>query len=94
LSGKGIPSSKADKDTIVRKLKADIRAVNKRLKTIADNDKRTEEMARIKAERAAAPKDREAGQGDKAKKIPEGGKGKKAKPEGGKSPKKAEPPSS
>lgn len=95
LSGKGIPSSKADKDTIVRKLKADIRAVNKRLKTIADNDKRTEEMARIKAERSAAPKDREAGKGDKPMKAAkEEGKGKKVKTEGGKSPKKAEPPSS
>jgi hypothetical protein len=94
LSGKGIPSSKADKDTIVRKLKADIRAVNNRLRTIADNEKRTEEMARIKAERAATPKDREAGKSDKPKKAPEGGKGKKTKPEGGKSPKPAEPASS
>ncbi len=95
LSGKGVQSSKADKDTIVRKLKADIKAVNKRLRTIADNEKRTEEMARIKAERAAAPKGQDAGQGDKPKKAAkEEGKGKKAKPEGVKSPKKVEPPSS
>jgi hypothetical protein len=94
LSGKGIQSSKADKDTIVKKLKADIRAVNNRLKTIADNEKRTEEMARIKAERAAPPKDREAVKSDKPKKAPEEGKGKKAKPEGGKSPKAAESPHS
>ena len=91
LSGKGTPSSKVDKDTIVRKLKADIRAVDHRLRTIADNEKRTEEMARIKAERAAAPQDRETGKSDKPRKAPEEGKGKKAKPEGGKSPKAAEP---
>ena len=92
LSGKGIRSSKADKDTIVRKLKADIRAVNFRLKTIADNEKRTEEMAKIKAERSAAPlEEQAAGKSDKPKKAPEAGKGKKTKPEGGKSPKTTKP---
>ncbi len=50
LSGKGIKSPKADKDTLVRKLQANIRAVNNRLRLIADNEKRTEEMAKIKAE--------------------------------------------
>ena len=93
LSGKGIVSPKADKDTIVKKLKADIKAVNMRLRTVAANDKRTEELARTKAERAAAPrKDQEAGKDVKPKKAPEEGKAKKAKPEGGKSPKKAEAP--
>src|SRR4030042_1953631 len=101
LSGKGINSSKADKDTLVRKWQADIRAVNKRLRLIADNEKRTEEMAKIKAERAAAPqKDKEDGKGEKPKKTPEGGKGKKVKadmkaappkaPEGGKTQKTTE----
>jgi hypothetical protein len=76
------------KDTIVKKLKADIKAVNKRLRTVAENDKRTEEMAKIKAERAAAPpKEQEGGKGEKPKKAAEQGKGKKAKPEGGKAPK-------
>src|SRR4030066_1842696 len=88
LSGKGINSSKADKDTLVRKWQADIRAVNKRLRLIADNEKRTEEMAKIKAERAAAPqKEQEGGKGEKPKKAPEAGKGKKIKTE-----KKAAPP--
>ena len=81
LSGKGIQSSKADKDTIVRKLKADIRAVNFRLRTIADNEKRTEELAKIKAGRAAAPREEQtAGKSEKPKKAPAEGKGKKAKP--------------
>jgi hypothetical protein len=103
LSGKGIKSPKADKDTLVRKLQANIRAVNKRLRLIADNEKRTEEMAKIKAERAAAPqKEQEGGKGEKSKKAPEEGKGKKIKaemkaappkaPEGGKSQKTAASP--
>jgi hypothetical protein len=103
LSGKGIKSPKADKDTLVRKLQANIRAVNKRLRLIADNEKRMEEMAKIKAERAAAPKkEREGGKGEKPKKTPEEGKGKKIKaemkaappkaPESGKSQKTTESP--
>ncbi len=88
LSGKGIESPKADKDTLVRKLQADIRSANSRLRLIADNEKRTEEMAKIKADRAAAPqKELEVGKGEKPKKGPEEGKGKKIKPE-----KKAVPP--
>jgi hypothetical protein len=95
LSGKGIKSPKADKDTLVRKLQANIRAVNKRLRLIADNEKRTEEMAKIKAERAAAPqKEQEGGKGEKSKKAPEEGKGKKIRnaPEGGKGQKTAASP--
>jgi len=88
LSGKGIESPKADKDTLVRKLQANIRAVNKRLRLIADNEKRTQEIAKIKAERAAAPqKEQVGGKGEKPKKAPEEGKGKKIKAE-----KKAAPP--
>ena len=97
LAGKGLKSPKADKDTIVRKLKADIKAGNNRLRLVAANEKRTEEMAKIKAERAAAPRmDKEAAKGEKAKKAAEEGKGKKVKaekkpapakaPEGGKVP--------
>ena len=103
LSGKGIKSPKTDKDPLVKKMQADIRAVNKRLRVIADNDKRSEEIAKIKAERAAAPKkEKEGGKGEKPKKAPEEGKGKKIKaekkagppkaPEGGKSQKTTESP--
>ena len=60
-------------------------------------------MAKIKAERAAAPqKEQEGGKGEKPKKAPEEGKGKKIKaekkaappkaPEGGKSQKTTESP--
>ena len=88
LSGKGIEAPKVDKDSLVRKLKASIRAVNNRLRLIADNEKRTEEMAKIKADRAAAPpKEQEGGKAEKPKKAPEEGKEKKIKAE-----KKAAPP--
>lgn len=103
LSGKGIEPRKIDKDPLVRKFKADVRAVNNRLRLIAENEKRTEEMARIKAEKAAAPKkEREAAKPEKPKKAPEEGKAKKPKPEkkpgppkektGEKAPKPVEPP--
>jgi hypothetical protein len=93
LSEKGVPTPKADKDTIVRKLKADIKAVNARLRAVAENDKKTEDNVRTKAERAAAPrKEPEAGKGEKPKKAAEESKGKKVKPEGGKAQKKAEAP--
>jgi hypothetical protein len=95
LSGKGIKSPKAEKDTIIRKMQADIKAVNKRLRVIAASEKRTEEMAKIKAERAAAPqKEQEGGKGEKHKKALEEGKGKKIKkaPEGDKSQKTTESP--
>lgn len=87
LSEKGINSLKVDKDTIVKKLKADITAVNERLRAIADNDKRTEETAKLKAERVAASQKEEGGKGGKPKKFPEEGKGKKIREasEGGKS---------
>jgi hypothetical protein len=103
LSGKGIKSPKADKDTLVRKLKANIKAINKRSRLIADNEKITEDMVKLKADRAAAPKkEQEGGKGEKAKKAGEEGKGKKEKgekkaappkaPQGGKSQKAAEFP--
>jgi len=82
LSGKGIKSPRADKDTLVRKLQADIRAVKNRLRVIVDNEKRTEEMAKIRVERAAAPqKEQEGSRGEKLKKAPEEGKGKKTRAE-------------
>jgi hypothetical protein len=103
LSGKGVESSRADKDPHVRKIKADIRAVNNRLRLIAENEKRTAEMAKIKAERAAAPpKEKESGKAEKSKQAPGEAKGKKVKaekkaapakaPEGGKNQKPAESP--
>jgi len=82
LSGKGAEAPKAEKDPLVRKFQADIRAVKNRLRLIGDNEKRTDEMAKIKAERAALPlKEQEGGKAEKPKKAPEEGKEKKIKAE-------------
>ena len=97
LSKKGIESPKIDKDVLVKKLRADINAVKTRLKAIADNEKRTEDLARIKAEKAAAPKEDQKGSKDKKSKgAPAEGKEKADAPkkdqEGGKVKKSKEPP--
>jgi len=94
LAEKGIKGRQADRDPLVRQLKADIKATAKRLRKIVGDENRTEEMARIKAEKAAAPKkEPESAKAGKAKAAPKEGKPKKAKaPEGAKPPKKAEPP--
>jgi len=52
LAEKGIESAKIDKDTIVRKLRANIEAINARLKTIADHEEKAKELKKIKAEKA------------------------------------------
>jgi hypothetical protein len=82
LSEKGIEPSKIEKDTLVKKLRANLRAINVRLNTIAEYEKRTEELARIKVERAAAPrKDQEVAEEKEPKKVPKEGKVKTKKKE-------------
>jgi len=56
LVERGFESGKIAKDTVVRKLKAQIRETGARLNVIIDLEKKREEMAKIKAEKAAAPK--------------------------------------
>ncbi|MEN6560080.1 MAG: hypothetical protein ABFD52_04815 [Acidobacteriota bacterium] len=86
LAGKGINAPKIDRDPIAKNLKAEIKALKKRLARIAEIDKRTEEMARTKAERAAAPKKEkeEGGKAAKPKAAPAEGKAKKPKAESAK----------
>jgi hypothetical protein len=88
LSEKGIKGRQADRDPLVKKMKADIKASNKRLSRITEEEKRTEEMARIKAERAAAPKkEKESAKAEKPKAAAKEGKPKKVKaPEGAQGP--------
>jgi outer membrane biosynthesis protein TonB len=84
LAKKGVEAPGIDKDVLVKKLRANIRAINDRLKAIAGNEKRTEELAKIKAEKAALPplpKDQQEGKGKKSKEAPEEGKEKKKKKE-------------
>jgi hypothetical protein len=89
LAKKGVEAPGIDKDALVKKLRANIRAINDRLKAIAGNEKRTEELAKIKAEKAALPplpKDQQEGKGKKSKEAPEEGKEKKKKKEKEKGP--------
>jgi hypothetical protein len=82
LSEKGIESSMIKKDPVVKKLQARVKEVKARLKTIASHEKRTEELAKMKAEKAAAPrKEKEGDKGKKTKETPKEGKGKKKKKE-------------
>jgi hypothetical protein len=91
LAEKGIKGRAADRDPIAKNLKAEVKASVKRLARIAELDERTEEMARIKAEKAAAPKKKEEEpKGAKGKPAPKEGKPKKEKPEGAKG--EAKPP--
>jgi len=97
LAGKGIESKKVDKDAIVRKLRAEVKAVNRRLNAMAASEKIAADMAKIKADRAAAAlKEKEGGKaekpqkGEKPKKGGEVGKEKKAKPEKAAAPKSPE----
>lgn len=90
LAGKGVGEPQAGRDPIVRSLKASVKAVNRRLARIAELAKRTEEMARIKAEKAAAPKKpKDAGAKGVKKGAPAEGKAKKPKAEGAKGEAKA-----
>src|SRR5512138_3891318 len=90
LAEKGIKGRQADRDPIVKNLKAEIKSSTKRLARIAELEKRTEEMARIKAEKAAAPKKEEEPKAAKAKPAPKESKPKKEKAEGAKG--EAKPP--
>jgi hypothetical protein len=82
LLKKGIESPMVNRDTIVKKLRAHIRAINARLEAIAANERKTEELAKIKAEKEAAfAKGEESVKEKKVKEVPEEGKVKKKKPE-------------
>lgn len=102
LAGKGIDPLKTKKDTIVKKIKARIKQMDKKLRKLGEDEKRIEDAARTKAEKAAAAKEEKEGGKAKPKKAPEAPKEKKAKGEkkpgapkegaAGKAPKKAEAP--
>jgi hypothetical protein len=82
LSKEGIESRQVDRDALVKKLRANINAVNTRLKAIDANEKKTEELAKMKVEKAAVPrKDPEGIKEKKEKETPVEGKGKKKKKE-------------
>ena len=93
LSEKKIDPARADKDPLVKNLRANIDATDARLKAIAKIEQRTAELAKIKADKAEqaaalrkAPeagkeKEKEKGKDKEAKKAPAEGKEKKKKKE-------------
>jgi hypothetical protein len=56
LTEKGLEADAISRDTTVRKLRAKIRETGQRLRAIEGKEKKAEEMARVKAEKLAAPK--------------------------------------
>src|ERR1035437_1495180 len=79
LSERGIESPKISKDTIFKKLQANIDAINARLKTIGSYEAKTEELAKTKAVKTASQKNPEDSKEEKAKEAPVEGKEKKKK---------------
>lgn len=79
LSEKGIESLKIEKDALIKNLRANIRAVNTRLKATTANERKNEELAKMKAEKAAIEEDPERIKKKKIKEMPVGGKEKKKK---------------
>ena len=74
LAEKGFEPEKIAKDATVRKIRAKIRETESRLKTIAGAKKKTEEMARIKAQKEAVPKEEKGKKKKEVKKAPEASK--------------------
>ncbi|OQX66183.1 MAG: hypothetical protein B5M55_00785 [Desulfococcus sp. 4484_242] len=56
LTGKGLDAGRISRDAAVRKLRARIRETGQRLRAIEEREQKAEEMARLKAEKLAAPK--------------------------------------
>ena len=81
------------KDSNIKKIQSRIRETNVKLKAIAEIERKTEELAKIKAERLAAAQKEKKGKDKKPKGAPEKGKESKRKtpkesPEKGKEEKK------
>lgn len=58
LGEKGLDSKQITRDSAVKKLRAQIRETNDRLKAIEAREHKIEEMAKAKAEKSAAPKEK------------------------------------
>ncbi len=78
LAEKGLDEKRIARDVLVKELKADLKQTAIRLKAIAANEKRTADLAAVKAERLAQPKE-EAPKAKKAAEPPPEAKPKKKK---------------
>ncbi|MFZ0451986.1 MAG: hypothetical protein WAL98_22365 [Desulfatiglandaceae bacterium] len=61
LAENGVESGKLSKDMTVKKIRAKLRETGARLKAVEAQEKKVEEMAREKAEKLAAPKEKKTG---------------------------------
>jgi hypothetical protein len=66
LAEKGLKPQETAKDPAVKKIRAHLRETEARLRSITSLEAKVEEMARVKAEKAAAPKEKK-GKKDKEK---------------------------
>lgn len=71
LKEKGTPSEGVRTDNAVQKIRAKIRETDSRLKTISRKEKKAEEMAQRRAEKAAAPKQEKVKKGKSAEQAEE-----------------------
>ena len=74
LADKGFEPGKIAKDNTVRKIRAKIRETESRLKAIAGVEKKAKEMTRIKAEKAAVPKEEKGKKKKEVEKSPKASK--------------------
>ena len=79
LAGRGLEPQRIAKDTTVKKIRAKIRTSNARLEAVALLEKKVEELARIKSEKAAEPKKEKTKKQKGAEKAPESSKRQKKK---------------
>jgi hypothetical protein len=79
LTERGVDHKTIAKDDVIKKIKAKIKETNVRIKAIAKIKRRTEELAKIKAERLVAPKIEKGVKEKEPKAAPETGKEKKKK---------------
>jgi hypothetical protein len=78
LNARNVTEKAIAKDTVVRHLRADIKALNKRLAAVDGLEKRKQTQAEIKAARAAQPKEKKSKK-DKVEAPAESKKDKKEK---------------
>lgn len=71
LTEKGTESEKIKRDPGIKKIRAKLRKTQGRLQSIADSEKKTEEIARIKAEKSATPKKEKGNKEKEQEKEPE-----------------------
>ena len=71
LEERGLETKKVVKDPAVKKIRAHLRETETRLKAISSREAQTEEMARKKTEKAAAPKEKKGRKGKAEQETPE-----------------------